>query len=76
MLRRLLAFFSAASQHPQTSSLPMVEITWTTRYCLGEPGFPQILATTLTKLGITERQEYVGKEYEEVGIDRYRVTIS
>jgi hypothetical protein len=53
----------------------MVDEAWTTSYCLNTPGFPKLLYATMTKLGILDHPEYVGKEYEEYGTERCDVIV-
>lgn len=53
----------------------MEEAGWVTSYCLDEPGFPKILYSAMSLLGIMEHPEYVGREYREYGTDRCEVTV-
>ena len=39
---------------------------WVSSYCLNIEGFPKILHATLQKLGVRDRPEYEGREYEEL----------
>ena len=48
---------------------------WVSTYCLNVEGFPKILHTTLQKLGVKDRPEYEGREYEEHGTERCEVTV-
>jgi hypothetical protein len=42
----------------------MTEGVWISSYCLHTEGFPKLLYTTMQRLGIQERLEYEGYEYE------------
>ena len=48
---------------------------WVRTYCLNIEGFPRILHATLQKLGVKDRPEYEGHEYEEHGTERCEVTV-
>jgi hypothetical protein len=48
---------------------------WISSYCIQTEGFPKLLYTTMQSLGIRERPEYEGREYEEHGTERCEVTI-
>ena len=48
---------------------------WVSSHCLNTKGFTKILYATLQKLGVKDRPEYEGREYEMHGIDRCEVTI-
>ena len=48
---------------------------WVSSYCLNTDGFPKILYATLQKLGVKDRPEYEGHEYEKHGTERCGVTI-
>ena len=48
---------------------------WISSYCLNTEGFPKILYATLQKLGVKDRPEYEGREYEKYGTERCEVTI-
>ena len=48
---------------------------WVSSYCLNVEGFPRILHATLQKLGVNDRPEYEGREYEEHGTERCEVTV-
>ena len=48
---------------------------WVSTYCLNVEGFPKILHATLQKLGVKDRPEYEGREYEEHGTERCEVTV-
>jgi hypothetical protein len=48
---------------------------WISSYCIHTQGFPQLLYTTMQSLGIRERPEYGGREYEELGTERCEVTV-
>ena len=48
---------------------------WVSSYCLNTKGFPKILYTTLQKLGVKDRPEYEGREYEKHGTERCEVTV-
>ena len=48
---------------------------WVSSYCLNIEGFPKILYATLQKLGVKDRHEYEGREYEEHGTERCEVTV-
>ena len=48
---------------------------WVSSYCLNVEGFPRILHATLQKLGVKDRPEYEGREYETHGTDRCEVTV-
>ena len=48
---------------------------WVSSYCLNMEGFPKILYATLQKLGVKDRPEYEGREYEKHGTERCEVTI-
>ena len=52
----------------------MVE-AWVSSYCLNIEGFPRILHATLQKLGVKDRPEYEGREYEKHGTNRCEVTV-
>jgi hypothetical protein len=51
------------------------EGAWISSLCLHTEGFPKLLYTTMQSLGIQERPEYEGREYEEDGTQRCEVTI-
>jgi predicted DNA-binding protein len=53
----------------------MAEGVWTSSYCLGVEGFPKLLYATMQKLGIKNRPEYEGREYEEHETERCEVTV-
>jgi len=53
----------------------MADEGWTTSYYLSTPGFPKLLYATMTRLGILDHPEYVGREYEEYGTKRCEVII-
>ena len=53
----------------------MADESWTTSYCLNTPGFPKLLYATMTRLDILDRPEYVGREYEEYGIEWCEVIV-
>ena len=48
---------------------------WVSSYCLNTEGFPKILYATLQKLGVKDRPEYEGREYEKHGTEWCEVTI-
>jgi len=48
---------------------------WVSSYCLNTEGFPKILYATLQKLGVKDRPEYEGREYEKHGTERCEVTV-
>ena len=48
---------------------------WVSNYCLNVEGFPRILHATLQKLGVKDRPEYEGHEYEKHGTERCEVTV-
>ena len=48
---------------------------WVSSYCLNTEGFPKILYATLQKLGVKDRPEYEGREYEKHGTEWREVTI-
>ena len=48
---------------------------WVSSYCLNTEGFPKILYATLQKLGVKDRPEYKGREYEKHGTERCEVTV-
>jgi len=48
----------------------MAEGVWTGSYCLSVEGFPKLLYATMQKLGIKDRPEYEGIEYEEHETER------
>ena len=48
---------------------------WVSSYCLSTEGFPKILYATLQKLGVKNRPEYEGREYEKYGTERCEVTV-
>ena len=48
---------------------------WVSSYCLNVVGFPRILHATLQKLGVRDRPEYEGREYEEHVTERCEVTV-
>ena len=48
---------------------------WVSNYCLNTEGFPKILYATLQKLGVKDRPEYEGCEYEKHGTERCEVTV-
>jgi hypothetical protein len=48
---------------------------WISSHCLHTEGFPKLLYATMQRLGIQERPEYEGREYEEHGTERCEVTI-
>ena len=48
---------------------------WVSSYCLNVKGFPRILHATLQKLGVKDRPEYEGREYQKHGTDRCEVTV-
>lgn len=51
------------------------EAVWKTSYCLNEQGFPILLYGAMMRLGIMERPEYVGREFEEYGTERCEVIV-
>ena len=53
----------------------MAEGVWTSSYCLSVEGFPKLLYATMQKLGIKDRPEYEGREYEEHETERCEVTV-
>jgi len=53
----------------------MAEEDWTTSYCLNTAGFPKLLYATMTRLGIMDHPEYVGREYEQRGTKRCEVSV-
>ncbi|XP_066351100.1 uncharacterized protein [Miscanthus floridulus] len=53
----------------------MAEGVWISSYCLHTEGFPKLLYATMQRLGIQERLEYEGHEYEEYGTEHCEVTI-
>ena len=53
----------------------MAEGVWTNSYCLSVEGFPKLLYATMQKLGIKDRPEYEGREYEEHETERCEVTV-
>ena len=48
---------------------------WVSSYCLNVEGFPRILHATLQKLGVKDRLEYEGHEYEKHDTDWCEVTV-
>ena len=48
---------------------------WVSSYCLNVEGFPRILHAILQKLGVKDRHEYEGCEYEEHGTEWCEVTV-
>ena len=48
---------------------------WVSSYCLNTEGFPRILYVTLQKLGVKDRPEYEGREYEKHDTERCEVTV-
>ena len=48
---------------------------WVISYCLNVEGFPRILHATLQKVGVKDRPEYEGHEYEKHGTKRCEVTV-
>ena len=48
---------------------------WISSYCLHTKGFPKLLYATIQRLGIQERLEYEGREYEEHDTDCCEVII-
>ena len=48
---------------------------WVSSYCQDVEGFPRVLHATLQKLGIKDRPEYEGREYERLGTERCEVTV-
>ena len=48
---------------------------WVSSYCLNVEGFLRILHATLRKLGVKDRPEYEGHEYEKHGTERCEATI-
>ena len=48
---------------------------WVSIYCMNTEGFPKILYATLQKLGVKDRPEYEGREYEEQGTEQCEVTV-
>lgn len=56
-------------------SSQMTDEEWTTSYCLDMLGFPKLLYATMTRLGILDHPEYVGREYEEHGTQRCEVIV-
>jgi hypothetical protein len=53
----------------------MADETWTGSNCLDTPGFPKLLYATMTRLGILDHPEYVGREYEECGTERCEMIV-
>ena len=53
----------------------MAENAWTTSYLMDVEGFPKLLYATMVRLGILDRPEYVGREYEEYGTERCEVIV-
>jgi hypothetical protein len=53
----------------------MTKGVWINSYCLHTEGFPKLLYATMQKLGIQERPEYEGREYEEHSTERCEVTV-
>ena len=49
---------------------------WVSTYFLNVEGFSRILHATLQKLGVKDRPEYEGHEYEEHGTEWCEVTVS
>ena len=48
---------------------------WVSSYYLNTQDFPKILYATLQKLGVKDRPEYEGCEYEKHGTERCEVTV-
>jgi hypothetical protein len=48
---------------------------WVSSRCLNTEGFPKVLHATLQHLGVQDRPEYEGREYEELGTPRCEVTV-
>jgi hypothetical protein len=48
---------------------------WTTTCCIQEEDFPQVLYATTARLCISDRPEYVGREYVEDGTEYCEVTV-
>lgn len=46
-----------------------------TTFCINEDGFPKVLYTATTRLGIPDRPEYVGHEFVEHGTESCEVTV-
>jgi hypothetical protein len=53
----------------------MADEGWTTSYCLDKDSFPKLLYAIISRLGLLDHPEYVGREYEEYGIKRCEVII-
>jgi len=53
----------------------MADEEWTTSYCLNKDGFPKLLYATMSRIGLLDHPEYVGREYEEYGTERCEVII-
>lgn len=52
-----------------------MEGVWTTTRCENTEGFPHVLYETLQKLGVRERPEYEGREFESHGTERCEVAV-
>ena len=67
--------FEPAFLFAQPSLQPPPEMAgaWVSTYSLNVEGFPKILHATLQKLGVNDRPEYEGREYEEHGTERLRL---
>ena len=53
----------------------MADEEWTSSYCLNKDGFSKLLYATMSKIGLLDHLEYVGREYEEYGTERCEVII-
>jgi hypothetical protein len=53
----------------------MAEGVWISNYYLHTEGFSKLLYATVQRLGIQERPEYEGQEYEEHGTECCEVTV-
>ena len=62
--------FSFTKGLPLIFQSQMAEEVWTTSYPMDAEGFPKLLYATMVRLGILDRPEYVGREYEEYGTER------
>ena len=48
---------------------------WVSSYCQNTEGFSKILYATLQKLGVKDRPEYEGYEYEKHGTEQCEVIV-
>jgi hypothetical protein len=53
----------------------MTDGVWISSYFLHTKGFPKLLYATMQRLGIQERLEYEGREYEQHDTECCEVTI-